>query len=155
MLMYTSGSNRIAFEIDHCDYREVSKYLWYPKINRPGGHIYIIRWYRKKPKSIGSLILGIPSTDIADHIDGNTLNNKRSNLRIATNSENVRSQKIHKNNTSGYKGVTWDKGHKKWLAQIMVNYKNCFIGYYDNPAEAHKAYFERAKVAFGVFARAK
>ena len=66
--------------------------------------------------------------DILDHIDGNKLNNNINNLRPATHAQNCRNAKIPKTNTSGYKGVTWDKENKKWMVQISVNGKNKKIG---------------------------
>ena len=59
-----------------------------------------------------------------DHIDTNRLNNKLDNLRWATNSENMMNSKIRTNNTSGSKGVYFDKSSKKWRVQITVNGKH-------------------------------
>lgn len=63
-----------------------------------------------------------------DHIDGNSLNNKIENLREASTSENLRNSKISVRNTSGVKGVSWDKKKKSWSVLIMVNYKQIRIG---------------------------
>lgn len=65
---------------------------------------------------------------LLDHIDSNPLNNKIENLRAATSAENVRNSKLRKTNTSGIKGVSWDKQHKKWSVAIMVSGKNYRIG---------------------------
>jgi hypothetical protein len=65
---------------------------------------------------------------LIDHIDGNCLNNKIENLREATTSENLRNSKLSAKNTSGTKGVTWDKQTKSWSVGIMVNYKQIRIG---------------------------
>ncbi|KAK9817097.1 hypothetical protein WJX72_009520 [[Myrmecia] bisecta] len=53
-----------------------------------------------------------------DHRDGEKLNNTRANLRVATHAENVRNRGRFKNNTSGYKGVSWNKQNRKWFASI-------------------------------------
>jgi hypothetical protein len=69
---------------------------------------------------------------IIDHIDGNGLNNKIENLREATATENQYNSKIRKDNTSGIKGVNWNKIEKKWHVKFQVNGKSKFFGrYYD------------------------
>lgn len=87
-----------------------------------------------------------------DHIDGNKRNNRLCNLRAANHHQNGRNRGLTKANTSGFKGVTWDRGMKRWKAQITVDWKNKIIGYYDDPKEAHAAYVEAAKVYHGDFA---
>jgi hypothetical protein len=87
-----------------------------------------------------------------DHIDNNKSNNKLDNLRDATKNQNQHNQGKHKNNKSGYKGVTWHKRDKKWQAQIMINYKQKHLGYFDCPKEAHVAYCHVADKYHGDFA---
>lgn len=65
-----------------------------------------------------------------DHIDGNTLNNRIENLRDANYSQNQHNAKIRKDNTSGIKGVSWHKTHKKWSVQLSVNGKSRHFGEY-------------------------
>jgi hypothetical protein len=74
-----------------------------------------------------------------DHINGNKLDNRISNLRQATNYENSRNCGISKNNTSGITGVTYHAKAKKWIAQIMVNRQNYYLGLYNNMADAAAA----------------
>jgi hypothetical protein len=88
-----------------------------------------------------------------DHIDLDGLNNRRSNLRLATSTENARNQRIRKNNMSGYKGVCWDKINQKWVAQIRLNGKSKHLGLFDTPEAAHRAYCAAATEYFGEFAR--
>lgn len=88
-----------------------------------------------------------------DHIDGNSLNNRIENLRAVSPKDNSRNKSISKNNTSGYKGVSWDKRKEKWAASIMVNRKHIFLGYHDDPAVAHEAYKKAAANYHGDFAR--
>lgn len=68
--------------------------------------------------------------EIVDHIDGNRLNNRIENLREATFSQNQHNKKTGKNNTSGYKNVTWNARKRKWLVNIRVNKKDIHIGYF-------------------------
>lgn len=90
---------------------------------------------------------------IVDHINGNSLDNRRSNLRITDRKGNGRNQ--HSRSRCGYKGVTCMKKLKKnpWLAQIMVNYKHIYLGIYPTPEDAAKAYDEAARIHFGAFGR--
>ena len=94
-----------------------------------------------------------PGSDV-DHINGNRDDNRIENLRLATRSQNNANARIGKNNSSGYKGVTWFKRHGLWRAQITVNRVNKHLGYFKCPKEAHQAYISAAESAFGEFARA-
>ncbi len=84
-----------------------------------------------------------------DHIDTHPLNNNLINLRWATNQENCMNQSIACNNTSGTKGVVYDKTNKKWKAQISIDGINKHIGLYDNLEDAVKARQQKANETFG------
>ena len=86
-----------------------------------------------------------------DHIDNNTLNNNINNLRWATTSENGMNQKMSIKNTSGVKGVRYDKDRKKWKAEIKLNGINMHIGRYETIEEATRARQIKADELFGVF----
>lgn len=88
-----------------------------------------------------------------DHIDMDRANNRLSNLRLATPSQNGANRGRQKNNSSGLKGVAWNKGAKRWRAQIKANGKRRHLGYFDTAEEAHAAYQEAAASLFGDFAR--
>lgn len=77
--------------------------------------------------------------EFIDHIDGNSLNNKIDNLRPATKAENGFNRKINSNNTSGHKGVGWDKQSGKWKARCWVNKKMHTIGLFATIEEAADA----------------
>lgn len=89
-----------------------------------------------------------------DHIDGNKTNNRFANLREATSSQNRCNSKRQINNQSGYKGVVWAKDQRKWRAQIYINKRKVFLGYFDIPELAHMAYCKAAAELHGEFARA-
>ena len=89
--------------------------------------------------------------EIIDHIDGNGLNNRRSNLRLATNSQNAMNQRRQAGRK--YKGVSKEKTRNKWRAQITIGRKKIHIGCYDSQDEAYRAYCEKAKELFGEFWR--
>jgi len=93
-----------------------------------------------------------PSLDL-DHIDCNRSNNRLSNLREATRSQNTCNTKISSNNTSGIKGVMWHKRNKKWCATIMLNQKAKWLGYFDNIEEAQHAVEAARSELHGEFAR--
>jgi hypothetical protein len=88
-----------------------------------------------------------------DHIDGNGLNNQRSNLRCATRSQNQHNRGKYSNNTSGFKGVTWMKTTGQWKASIKLNNKQFCLGSYKEPSEAYAAYCAGAEALHGNFAR--
>lgn len=90
--------------------------------------------------------------ELVDHRDGNGLNNRRDNLRVATPRENASNCRLYSSNTSNFKGVYWHNASGKWNAQIRVNNKRISLGYFDDPEEAHAAYCEAARKYHGEFA---
>tara|TARA_R110000824_G_scaffold396554_1_gene598108 strand:- start:1212 stop:1535 length:324 start_codon:yes stop_codon:yes gene_type:complete len=96
-------------------------------------------------------IMDAPKGMQVDHINRNPLDNRKSNLRICTNAENSYNTGPQKNNTSGYKGVSWRKDAKKWTAYIGHAPKS-HLGYFDTPEEAAKARDAKAKELHGEYA---
>lgn len=86
-----------------------------------------------------------------DHINGDSSDNRASNLRLATRSENMRNRGATKRGTSGLKGVSWDSGRRLWKAQIRHNYKNSFLGRFESEADAHAAYIDAMNQLHGGF----
>lgn len=93
--------------------------------------------------------------ELCDHMNGNTLDNRRENLRLAAKSQNMRNSKKRANSASPYKGVSFTKQNKKnpWRAEIRVNGKPIFLGYHQTPEKAYAAYCEAAKTYHKEFAR--
>jgi len=89
-----------------------------------------------------------------DHINGDRLDNSACNLRLSTNAENCRNSKTPKDNTSGFKGVSWDKSKNRWQAKITINGEQKMLGRFDNPNDAYAAYCSAAKVYHGQFWKA-
>ena len=87
-----------------------------------------------------------------DHINGDKLDNRYSNLRLCEKHENLKNRGKNKNNTSGFKGVTWNKIAKKWMAQIMVEGKYKYLGVFADKEEAARAYNEAAVKLHNQFA---
>lgn len=97
------------------------------------------------------LIIEIPEGFEVDHINLNKSDNRRSNLRICTRTENIINRLVQKNNSSGFKGVTWHRRIKKFQARIGVGKKRMHLGYFDCPIDAAKAYNIAAKQNHGQF----
>lgn len=90
---------------------------------------------------------------LMDHKNGDPLDNRLANLRVATYADNARNRKRMVNNKSGYKGIYQDSANR-WRAQIKINNVQKVLGWFDNPSDAHKAYMDAANCHFGEFARA-
>ncbi len=103
------------------------------------GYLQFTFRYRKYRNSRVIYFLGTgidPEEKYVDHIDGDILNNKISNLRLATLSQNQDNRKKNKNNTSGITGVLWSKISKKWRAEIYKDRSLIYLGLFDNKDEA-------------------
>lgn len=87
-----------------------------------------------------------------DHINGDKLDNRIENLRAATVGQNQHNRKTNANNTSGYKGVSWNKGCNKWLSQIKLEGKRIHLGYFDNLEEAAEVLRKAREELHGDFA---
>ncbi len=90
---------------------------------------------------------------LVDHKDLDRSNNRWSNLRAATKSQNTANSGLHVNNTSGLKGVSWNKKENKWQVNITVNKYQRRVGTFDCRAAGYFAYVIAADKAFGEFAR--
>lgn len=91
--------------------------------------------------------------EVVDHIDCDKTNNKIENLRAATSAENSRNKRLLARNTSGYKGVSFNKRVNKWLAHIRTDGKLKHLGMFDTAESAHVAYVIAAKECHKEFAR--
>lgn len=91
-------------------------------------------------------------TETVDHINGDRLDNRLTNLRPATWSQNSINAQKHRDNTSGYKGVCWAATKNKWKAVININKKRTFLGYFLTREEAAIAYNKAAHEHYGEYA---
>lgn len=133
----------------------LSKKKWYINKGKNTSYASTSVWDEGTNRTIlmHTLIINIPNGLFCDHINGDGLDNRRENLRFCTNSQNQGNSRMPKNNTSGFKGVTFSKRHNKWQAQIKFNYKNIFLGRFEDKRDAAIAYNESAKNYFGEFAK--
>lgn len=137
--------------VDDCDYSDLSQYKWL-------AHGRGCRFYAARNSELGGFefmhrrILSLDDRNlVVDHIDGNALNNCRSNLRICTQAENTRNKRGAFGKSSKYKGVCAFKG--KWIAAITFNKKAIHLGVFDNEEEAAQHYNAAAIKAHGEFAK--
>jgi hypothetical protein len=149
-------SRGLVARIDDEDYALASQYKWHAvkpydtfyaathTTDADGQRVYLY---------MHRLILGLISRDAqADHNDGDGLNNTRLNLRPCNNTQNSANKGRYKRNTSGFKGVTFDKQHGRWRAQIGVNRKQKYLGLFDTPEEAFAVRCAAAAKFHGDFA---
>lgn len=90
---------------------------------------------------------------IVDHKNSDTLNNRKSNLRVVLDSNNSMNRKSkNKNNTSGYRNVSWSENEHKWRVQLQIDKKNTILGKFDDVHEAGKFAEEMRQKYYGEFA---
>ena len=139
------------FLIDQKHLKTIQAHNWW--LNKVGSTYYLYGRIKGERTSFHRLITGAPKGTTVDHINGNTLDNRLSNLRICSHAENLRNRGKTKTNRSGFKGVCWFKRDKKWHAQITVNYKRLHLGYFSDKKEAARVYDIAARKYFGRFAQ--
>lgn len=90
---------------------------------------------------------------VADHINGNRLDNRMENLRLVNRAQNNMNKGLGSNNTSGHTGVAWDKSKRKWAAKIQIGGKTKYLGRYTDIENAIKARTEAEEKYFGEYRR--
>lgn len=148
-ICYDSTSSYFwKFDLD--DYDLIKKYVWHA--DRKG---YAINCNYKKPIKMHRLILRVENISgkeiVVDHINGNPTDNRKLNLRLCTIAENNRNRCISKRNSSGITGVFWVNKNQKWAANIGLNGKQLFLGYFYNKEDAIKARKEAEERYFGEY----
>lgn len=141
--------------VDDEDHERLSGYRWFANVKLRTAYAYRTVSLDGKNKNTllhREIMCAPPGLDV-DHINGDGLDNRRENLRICTRAENMRNQ-THKaaNKSSQFKGVSWAKQKRKWLAGIRLNERHVFLGYFDREEDARDAYAAAAREAFGDFA---
>jgi len=147
--------------VDDEDYEELNKYKWQARIG--ANTYYAYRGITKNGKTkilfMHEQIMNPPKNMDTDHIDRNGLNNRRSNLRICSRSQNMHNI-VARGKTSKYKGVSWEIGQiykgkqypGRWRAGIKQDYKTYHLGSFNSEIEAAKAYDRKAIELYKEFA---
>lgn len=136
--------------IDDEDFELVSQYKWCYSIGYAITNVCING--RHTTMRMHRLITGAPKGMDVDHKNHDKLDNRKTNLRVCTRSENMQNLKFHSNVSSKYKGVCWDKRSDKWCAKIVINYHTINLGRFNSEEEAARAYNLAAAKYFGDFA---
>lgn len=156
--VYSNGKNKnMFFFIDKDDLNTISSHSWRVYPGSTENYFRVETSVATKNKtihfSLARFLYNMPVGKYVDHIDCDPLNNRRNNLRLATESENSRNvPKTKSKRSSIYKGVSWHKRKRKWIAMCAVNNRNKFLGYFDSEIEAAKSYDSSAKELHGEFA---
>ena len=148
--------------VDTADYDWLNQFKWYAWWNPNTKSFYAARHAPRNAALTGGRktgpniymhrdIMKPPSGFHVDHIHHNTLDNRRSEMRLATRSESQHNKRMYSNNTSGFRGVCWWKTKSKWVADITLNGKCKRLGYFDTAEAASEAYERAAREMFGAF----
>lgn len=140
--------------VDDEDFDLVNSMPWYASIYKNGVYAArnrpMVNGIRNGQMFMHTFLTGWA---LVDHIDRNGLNNQRSNLREATQTQNHTNSRKRSDKSSTYKGVYWNFRNRKWIADIRVNGKTTYLGSFVNPIDAALAYDEAARRIHKEFAR--
>lgn len=149
----TDGSVTI---LDDEDFEKFGHLEWH--LDRKGKHFYARRRFGRRHCLLHRLIMDPPIGKCVDHKNGNTLDNRRENLRVCTVAENfLNRRKTPGCKTSPFKGVRWFRGKqkslkKRWVGVISYKGKTYYLGYFATQEEAAAAYNVKAVELHGEFA---
>jgi hypothetical protein len=142
-------------KVDPRDFHRLSRWKWHAIWAPNTKSFYASRKVftgldhpRKRPQGMHRQIKGNPSVKV-DHANRDTLDNRRDNLRKASDEENARNRKMPITNTSGYKGVSPDRN--KWRATLHVKGKKISFGFFDTKEEAHAVVVKKRAEFHGAF----
>ena len=143
--------------VDSEDFKKLNCFKWCAN-HKKRGDFYAYRGVRHKGRSISKAmhreILNAKPGQCVDHVNGNTLDNRKVNLRICTNAQNIRNQKLRSNNIWGFKGVTYiPHTNKSWQAKITKDYKTIRLGLFNTKEEAAEIYDQAALQLFGEYSK--
>lgn len=132
---YFSDGSEFYFDLE--DYDKIKQFYW---IKEHGYARTTVRIHKKHTRIyLHRLIMNPESGMVIDHIDCNSFNNRKNNLRIVTQAENNRNKRLSPKNKSGRTGVFWLNSSEKWMVNISYNNKSIYIGLFENKEDAIKA----------------
>ena len=136
--------------VDESDYEILSQHKWC--VQKHSRTYYATRSSKGKMITMHRLLLDPPEGMCCDHKNHDGLDNRRCNLRLCTNAQNMYNQRLRIGCSSVYKGVSWNRNNGKWRADIQFEGRLRHIGYYDYQIDAAIAYDDKALELFGEFA---
>ena len=123
----------------------VRPYVWRATLSQCTGDYYAISGSRENQVYIHRIIMFAPDSLLVDHKNHDTLDNRESNLRLCTKSQNQCNHRQRRSsNTSGYTGVCFNKQRQRYGARIGFNHQYIHLGLFDTPEKAYAAYCEAA-----------
>lgn len=137
--------------VDNEDFEWLNSFKWC--IVGYKNYYYAGRDDKGKKVKMHRLIVNPIGKQVVDHINGNTLDNRKKNLRLCFNYENIKNRRLNRNNVSGYKGIIWTPHMNKWKTRISNEGKSIHVGYFDTKKEAAIAYNAAAVVLHKKFAK--
>ncbi len=138
--------------VDDEDYEELSKHKWYSAYRKDNQAYYAARKGPQKSLLMHRVIMNVTEPSIyVDHRNRDTLDNRKCNLRLCSGAQNQMNRPVQPNNTSGHRGVSWNKQNNKWHARINVSGKRIFLGYFTDLQNAADIYEKAAEKFFGEF----
>lgn len=155
--MFIKLSNGMKAIIDSEDWDKIKHITWgygYGSAKKTGYSQYVGGRPKKSSSQIllHRFVMNTPKGMVTDHINGNKLDNRKSNLRICTPAQNSMNSKKHIIQSSKYKGVSWYKRDKCWRAYVNFGRRQIHLGYFAKEIDAVKAYNKRAKEVHKEFA---
>lgn len=153
MLHIPLSKGQVAI-IDDCDAELVLRHKWRAKCNKGKWvvHTNIRVGDKQRTVALHRLILNAPDGIMVDHRNHNPLDNRRCNLRLATGSQNNFNSRPRRDNTTGYKGVTYESDRRKYRATIQCERVHHSLGRFNTAEEAARAYDDAAKRLHGEYA---
>lgn len=138
-ILLSKGQSAI---VDDEDFESLSKRKWCALTS--GKSFYAVRHHGEKFVYMHREIMATPKGMDTDHINGDKLDNRRSNLRAVLHAQNTRGYHNRKVKSSKFRGVQWQKNASKWMARVKFNTKGIYLGLFTSEIDAARAYDRKA-----------
>ena len=153
IFMKRRNGNVLSTYIDTNDLDKLKSHKgsWYANYHKKSNGYYVMSNFKKTDGSytligLHRFLMDSPKGKVVDHIDRNTLNNKRDNLRVVTQAQNNQNTRLQRNSKSGVRGVYWCKHRNIWRAYVKHQGRNHYFGNHKEIDEAERAAIEGRKI---------